>query len=242
LFQIGVALNNYHDAHRTFPPGYVSRVGPVGQDLGPGWSWAAMLLPFLEHSETFIRLRFDESADSEWNAALTGQNMEIFACPADAAASSYVGCYGQGDFMRQPDQGDGIFFRNSRVRVRDIDDGPMTIMVGERSSSMGGAAWASLYMPADPNAPAVGARLKQSTLTDRSVVLGHTGVAGSADPVHTPNTSSVCGAGFGSEHDGGANFLFVDGSVRFVTTMVEPSVYAGLATRAGRELVNATDF
>ena len=49
LFQIGAALHNYHDAHRTFPPGYVSAVGPVGDDLGPGWGWGAMLLPMLEY-------------------------------------------------------------------------------------------------------------------------------------------------------------------------------------------------
>jgi prepilin-type N-terminal cleavage/methylation domain-containing protein/prepilin-type processing-associated H-X9-DG protein len=241
LFQIGVALANYHDAHRTFPPGYISHVGNLGQDLGPGWGWATMILPFVEQMETYGRIRFDESADSEWNSKWTGQHLELFSCPADPSACSYVACYGAGDFMRSPDQGEGMFFRNSRVRLRDVDDGPMTIMIGERSGVLGGATWASLYIPTTPEARSA-PRRKQSTLTDRSAVLGHTGLNGSGDPVHTPNKPSACGAGFGSVHPGGANFLLVDGSARFVTTEVDPNVFAGLATRAGRELVNATDF
>ena len=41
LKQIGLALHNYHDTHKSFPPGYVSTVGPAGpwDDQGPGWGW-----------------------------------------------------------------------------------------------------------------------------------------------------------------------------------------------------------
>src|SRR3954463_8512037 len=45
--QISLAAHAYHDAVGFFPPGYVSGVDANGADVGPGWGWAALLLPFL---------------------------------------------------------------------------------------------------------------------------------------------------------------------------------------------------
>lgn len=38
LKQIGLAIHNYHDAVGAFPPGYLSRPGPDGDNTGPGWA------------------------------------------------------------------------------------------------------------------------------------------------------------------------------------------------------------
>ena len=41
-----------------------------------------------------------------------------------------------------------------------------------------------------------------------------------------------------SDHPGGAQFVFVDGSVHFIETTIEYPVLRALVTRAGEEIVN----
>src|SRR5213594_2177619 len=45
LRQFGIALHGYHDRTQSFPPGYTSTVAADGSEQGPGWGWAAYLLP-----------------------------------------------------------------------------------------------------------------------------------------------------------------------------------------------------
>ena len=51
LKQIGLALHNYHDTHKSFPTGMVTFwPDPPGSHVTdePVWGWAALVLPFIE--------------------------------------------------------------------------------------------------------------------------------------------------------------------------------------------------
>ena len=62
LKQIGVALFNYESAIGAFPPGYIDYQNNPNNtpdlDMGPGWGWAAMSLPFLEQQPLYNAINF----------------------------------------------------------------------------------------------------------------------------------------------------------------------------------------
>src|SRR5213595_2104408 len=51
LKQIGLALQNYHEAFQTFPPGYIA-TSDITRTT-PGWSWCSMILPILDQGPLY---------------------------------------------------------------------------------------------------------------------------------------------------------------------------------------------
>jgi len=251
LKQIGLALQSYHDAHRSFPSGYTSDVDTAGNDIGPGWGWGAMILPFMEEKPLYESLHLDQAIEAAVNAVPRVTSIKSFLCVADdalptwsavqrdssgnpttticdVAAANYVGVFG----VSEPGvDGEGIFFRNSKIAVKDIKDGTsQTMIVGERSFLWGQATWvgavtkAKLFPP--PNSPA------QLIIDNASaMVLGHT----SEGP---PNAPGIEANNFSSAHGQGANMLFADGHGRFISTNIDRMVFRYLSTRAGGEIIS----
>ncbi|HXG08454.1 MAG TPA: DUF1559 domain-containing protein [Gemmataceae bacterium] len=237
LRQIGLAMHSYHDRAGSFPPGYTSKSLPNGEEGGPGWGWAAYLLSDLEQQNLQSRIMFNQGIPNAVHNDVRVQELAIFRCPSDqrippftvfsedgipittVAHANYVALFGSNEIEEDPGAGNGLFYRNSRIRIADISDGTsLTLMVGERSSNLFKSTWTGVV---------------RGAADAQALVLG------SAD--HVPNHPSAHKEDFWSRHPQGVNFLFADGSVHSINNGIKPAVWAALATRAGGE-PNAGDF
>ncbi len=127
------------------------------------------------------------------------------------ARANYAGNYGTHAVEDAPTAGNGVFFRNSRIRYAFLSQGlSKTMFVGERSSRTGGTTWTGVFINADRPMP----RVVGTTETVPNDVLGDI-------------------AGFGSDHGGGANFLSGDTAVAFVSDEIDLTVFRSMSTRDG---------
>ncbi|MFO0959316.1 MAG: DUF1559 domain-containing protein [Isosphaeraceae bacterium] len=274
LKQIGLALHGYHDAWRCFPPAYLSRAG-AGLELGPGWAWGVLILPYLEQRPLYDAANFDlgfgETSSPSLlglfeNATVRRSGLSIYLCPSggggeqpldlgvgsfrvSTAPGQYVASAGWLDSSRAPIQGTGVFYPNSRIGLADIRDGAgFTLMIGERSRNLADTAWPGAFGNRSAPAPLCtkGTWPIRSCVGLMFLLMGRTGPAtdtldGSIPGGNTPNHPSAGADGFWSFHPGGCQFLFGDGSIRFVKAGVTPQVFQALATKAGGEIVGAAD-
>ncbi len=252
LHQIGVGLHAYHERSGAFPPGYVSNDRPDGSDGGPGWGWAAHLLDDLEQGRLQLQLDFSRGIHQA-PATIRTRVLPVYRCPSDenagyfsvirgpgqvitdVAHANYVAMFGTGDMQAnvKGGVGDGVFFRNSRIRFADIRDGAShTILVGERSSDLALATWTGSV-----SGGSVPAQLPIHLGPGEApvLVLGRTGTL--AQP-RRPNTDPGHVADFRSRHPAGVHFLFGDGSVRLVGSSVESSAWTAFGTRDGKEVAS----
>ncbi|MBI2823654.1 MAG: DUF1559 domain-containing protein [Planctomycetia bacterium] len=241
LKQIGLALSTYADVHGTFPAGWIG-FDPVARLPHPegatGWSWNALLLPYMEHGTVWSGLiHFDRPVADPVHQAARVTVLPMFQCPedpgdrtfdavlAELAAANYVGAFGTDDIDdctgMSPGStcaSNGVLFHNSGVRLAEITDGlSHTFVVGERSSRLGYSTWVGVVPGGD------GAIVR---------------IVGSFD--HTPNHPTGHFDDFGSYHPGGCHFVMGDGSVQFVSQLVALSVYQAHATRSAGDI--ATEF
>ena len=79
LKQIGLAVQNYHDAHSTLPPGYTYL---LGYSTG-GFGWASMILPYMEQTPVFNAINFNLPAWSSQNSTACTQSLNSYQCPTD---------------------------------------------------------------------------------------------------------------------------------------------------------------
>src|SRR5438270_2472785 len=87
LKQIGLALHGYHDTYKFFPPGYVDRNtdpnSTPDNDVGPGWGWAAFLLPYVEQDNVYKQINFSQPVGTGVNAPISLLALAVYQCPAD---------------------------------------------------------------------------------------------------------------------------------------------------------------
>lgn len=117
LKQIGVAMQNHHDARKTFPSGIV-----FGSDLlaamiadggmtdfrfsGGSPAWGAMILPYMEQSDVYNGLPFTQSTWARYSSSsvtfktttiaststsVSARPLPVYSCPSDLLKQTNLG-------------------------------------------------------------------------------------------------------------------------------------------------------
>lgn len=228
-------------------------------ESGPGWSMFALLLPFLEENALHNMIRFDLPITDPLNKAARETSVPVLVDPGDtgprliditdsgsppapsntptvltqASVCSYAGSLGTLAYEQQPFN--GVFHRNSRVRLSEISDGTSkTIGIGERMSRHTRSSWVGVvpgqelvYAPESPQY-----RASEPSFNWRPAIT--------AILVHVRSSApSLQGSpgGFVGPYSAGTNFLNMDGSCRLISGDTAPDVFRALCTRAGGETV-----
>ena len=247
LKQLGLALHNYHDSFRAFPPGSL-------RGSGLAWGFVSHLLPYFDQSSVYSTIQFEQADCAAFllaqQAALkpdaTSVLMPMLTCPSDPRGgvqllsgptgpspstynagklypANYIGISGSLEsttwcpFLGVTN-GDGVLFTSSRIRMSNITDGTSsTLMLGERG----------IGTALDWGWPICGGTECEHYISSQR------GLTPADNPPNTPNIERR----FWSWHVGGTHFLLGDGSIRFLSTNIDYNTFVKLSTRNGAEVV-----
>jgi prepilin-type N-terminal cleavage/methylation domain-containing protein len=259
LKQIGLALANYHDVHRIFPPSSIRPPGFVdnGRD-SPRSTWAIAILPMMDQSPLFDA--FDPTLDltSSVQEVVRTTTVPAYVCPTDDgnevpfqsllgveyARGNYAANYGSGSWGEefwQLDEYRGVMGQNQAVRIAHIRDGSSnTVAVAEVRAQPSLLDNRGVWAFHSPGASSLG-------LDCDTYCRGINGDPGSdwipyCDPIagglncQFQNDASS-NAGPRSQHRQGAYHLFCDGSTRFLGDSMSTEVLRRLYASADGEVV-----
>ncbi|WP_298863811.1 DUF1559 domain-containing protein [uncultured Gimesia sp.] len=254
LKQIGLALHNYHDNFRAFPPGDVRRTYGTGvtswttSQLG----WIPRILPFLDQATVYnqINWEMEHGVSAAPNNATRSIKLPSVRCPSDSSRqpsstygpTNYMACRGTSTNSGN-NSTNSMFSMNSIVRIRDVEDGlTNTMMVSETFASApfcddqptGGVCPASCIT----KAPYTGSAQQGYSWMWASLYESHY-----YGTVYTPNNKDMpdCGAGSSStsallaarsKHTGGVHVLLGDGSVRFASDNIDLTLWRNIGNHA----------
>lgn len=252
LKQIGLAVHNYHDVYRMFPN------ANSNSELS-GASMFVAVLPHMEQSSAFQLYDFTKANRDPYNQQVVSQQLPFFYCPADGrrrevpscdadagrAPGTYAACIGTRDYNQywsffgapRPSLDGMIVYSSStdrRTAFASVTDGSSnTLLVGEtaynlpdykfsRGSCVGQSRYSFTYW-CNP--------FPGSTTCTTKYAFNPRDVAG--DGIY----DSGWERSFRSDHTGGIQFVFGDGSVHFLSDQVDVGTLDNLASRNDGEVL-----
>jgi len=266
--QVGLAMQNYHSAHGSFPMGLLMWTGSTPASCGPpgepayyaGFGWSVYLLPYLEQPQVYELIDFiqtgghphafsyfEPEGPSGKNTRKAGESrVETFLCPSDPQDGDLVSCCSW-DEPNTPED----LRQTNMCGVADSDD-----------FSCDGT-WPLQFDRAD------GVLAERQACRMRDIIDGSSNtliigeVTGGGPGSHSAHfwiswnvldtgqgingAFSIPGDGtwahyrqtsFSSFHPGGCHFALADGSVQFLSENINFDLLQALATRAGGEPIS----
>ena len=231
--QIMLAMHNYHDATKSFPP-----VCTVDGDGKPLHSWRVLLLPYMEEIALYDQIRLDEPWDSPWNSQFHDRMPAVYRCDA-------AGRYGA-----DPDR--------DTVYARIV--GPTAQPLPGQMSSRGGGMTPSSSGMSERMSDARGNSAPQRGIGMANITDGTSNTIAIAErktPVcwMQPDDADIIdesaikgidveGSGIGAHHGDSPRdatpVAFYDGSVRPISNSIDPRVLQSVLGISDGEAVSAS--
>jgi prepilin-type processing-associated H-X9-DG protein len=268
LRQLGVAALLHHDVNKKFPTGARIPTDVDGLPTDGTNLFVEMLLSF-EQNNLHEKWDYDDNRKNVAGGinATQAQIIEIVLCPTDPLPGPVIettkvtwprnpdwslGFYGVSSYGGNAGKrstpgaisGDGIFFLDSSVCLKDISDGSSrTLLFGERFHY--DPEFDRLKPDLLPLAGPIGETGRWGYVADPGAMVHvtlHTSVKinyqtppGADRAVQLQDRIAAIGSG----HPRGANFAFADGSARFVAEDLPLENLQALSTRSGEDVVDA---
>jgi len=269
LKQLALGMHSFHSVRGKFMAGETATnttfLPPWTEEY-----YACWIFPLLPYEEQDNLIKQINSKNGDFNAliagggsSLYGTPIKVLLCPSDTwkdgigqvdrgggridACSSYGANWGTQLFLNTPSQvidANGIFHYNTKTSIQSITDGSSnTILLGERSNRE--PLWS--YISTTSDISVYSRWWTGYSFTGRQPIVEINWMIPSS-VVTTPPTSAQKAdylnkrlLSYGSNHTGGANFAFADGSVHFLSSSTPLPTVQALATKSGGEVVNV-DF
>jgi prepilin-type N-terminal cleavage/methylation domain-containing protein/prepilin-type processing-associated H-X9-DG protein len=251
LKQLGLALHSYHDVYGTFPPGQVA--APYDR-WKVNHGWAVFLLPYIEQQPLYNAYHWDKKIADASNQFVVSTPLKNFQCPSAPEQNRYMttwpfdypgGKAACGDYaptwyvdpilvrrgwIDSPTDYRGILVPNEMTCLTSIADGTSsTLLLSEDAGRprlwQAGKSIAGQVIQGGPWAGFSAGITVKGSQPDGTSRPGPCAL-------DCTNDHEVY-----SFHTGGANAVFADGHVQFLTAGMSIRTLAALVTRAGAEVV-----
>lgn len=209
LVQQGLGLQQFEASFKSFP---------AGAEAGTLHGWSTRILPYLEHGNLYDQIDLQAAWDAPHNLVWTKQNLPVFSCPTSwkryAGLTDYCGISGSSHKATTDGGRNGLLFlaipSARAVSISDILDGTSHTLAIAEGVAVGEDNFGFWSSGAN--------------------CLGH-----EEGPINNRHGSLD---EIASLHPGGANAVFADGSVRFLSEAMSLDVVAALCTRNNQEVVS----
>jgi prepilin-type N-terminal cleavage/methylation domain-containing protein/prepilin-type processing-associated H-X9-DG protein len=227
LHQIGLGMLNYHDIHSSFPPGCFDKRSRENKQI----AWSVFLLPFIEQNSVHTLFNYHARYDAASNRAATSCIIPSYLCPSTK--------------RREPSRV-GDLTADHTAHGRNPSGIPRGCtdyggVCGYKNPFNGVLMWDATIS------------IKQITdgASKTMMVVEDSGRGWRMDgewangenifeverPINVEQNNEIW-----SDHPGGAQSLFCDGSVHFLSETLEETILSAICTRAGGEIADCTEL
>ena len=220
LHQIGLGLHGYHAAQGCFPPGAIEPSHRVSG--GRQFAWSALLLPHIEQGPLHEKIDFSRPSYADENAEAAAAVVPTYLCASSRRAASlvegrgatdYGGLYGEA-IAPYPTDGswtaeNGMMLYDRAISIREIRDGTSNTLIVSEDSGWTDGQW-----------------INGLNIFDQKYAINF-----------EPSNSRLWENEIRSDHPGGANGAFCDGSAHFLSETMDLKILKAIITRAGGEIV-----